>query len=185
MATQADPVPRTPLLDRMRAALPLALLCAGCAPARDPPPTLFFGGLPVSGRLADAKRAGFNDCFNMDAVHVRCRRHGVMFANAGPYEAAVDLQGAEGESGFDQLVLWHVRDNYAVYDVADAFERAGWRHCSTGDDRRGDQIIYTRSGSPVRVSMDLSYYAKRRIRFIPEWNRRERRCAPERPSRGP
>ena len=161
------------------AALIAAVLCTGCEPVRAPPPTLFFDGLPVSGRLIDAQRAGFDDCFSMDAVHIRCRRHAVMIANIGPYEAAVDLEGGNGEGGFDQLILWHDRDNYAVYKIADAFDHAGWKYCYTGEDRRGDQIIYMRKGSRVRVSMDISYYAKRRLRLIPEWNLRERRCVPE------
>lgn len=154
------------------------LLCAGCENHRAPPPATFYHGLPVSGRLADARRAGFTDCFNLDAVHLRCRRHAMMLAGGGPYEAAVDLEGGYGEGGFDEVTLWHDRDNYAVYAIADAFERAGWKHCYTGDDHWGDQIIYVRPGAPVRVSMDVSYYAKRRLRFIPAWNRRERRCRP-------
>lgn len=134
-----------------------------------------FGGLPISGGLADARRAGFTDCFQTDAVDLRCRRHGLWFMGQGPYEGAVDLAGGAGEGGFDQVVLWHDRDQHAVYAVADAFEHRGWRYCYTGD-VRGDQDIYTRTGAPFRVSMDLSYYGKRRLRLIPNWNRRERRC---------
>ena len=155
------------------------LLAAGCTPVRDPPPTLTFMGLPVSGARADAERAGFDDCFNIDAVHVRCRRHAITVAGSGPYEGAVDLVGAAGEGGFDQLILWHLRDNYAVYAIADALERADWRWCYTGDDHRGDQMIMTRAGMPVRASMDLSYYAKRRFRLLPAANRREPQCTPD------
>jgi len=103
----------------------------------------------------------------------------MMIYNGGPYEAAVDLEGSRGEGGFDELVIWHDRDNYAVYRIAETFERAGWKSCYTGDDRYGDQIIYTRSGRLVRISMDMSYYMKRRIRFLPDWNRRESRCVPD------
>ena len=160
-------------------ALIAAILCAGCQPVRAPPPTIFFDGLPVSGRLIDAQRAGFNDCYNSDAIHMRCRRHGMMIYNSGPYEAAVDLEGSHGQGGFNELVIWHEWDNYAVYRIADTFERAGWKSCYTGDDRFGDQIIYTHSGRLVRISMDMSYYMKRRIRFLPDWNRRESRCVPD------
>ena len=51
-------------------------------------------------------------------------------------------------------------------------------HCETGNERWGDQDIYTRQGVPVRVSMDLSYYGKRRARILPPWNQRERSCTP-------
>lgn len=152
------------------------LLSVRHEPVRVPPPIVYFAGLPVSGRLEDAQRAGFNDCFATDAVHLRCRRHAVPVGNTGLYEAAVDLNGSEGQGGFDQLVLWHDRDNHAVFEIANALKRAGWTYCYTGDGRWADQAIYTRDGSPVRVSMDVSYYSKRRLRMIPDWSRRERRC---------
>lgn len=158
------------------ALLAATLLGAGCAPVRTPPPSLFFGGLPVSGRLADAQRAGFTACVDLDASHIRCRRHGVMVDQAGPFDAAVDLVGSHGEGGFDQLTLWHDSDNDVVFKIAAALERGGWVKCLTGDGRSGDQAIYTRIGSPVRLSMDISYWGKRRMRVIPEANRRERRC---------
>ncbi len=154
------------------------LLCAGCEPVGAPPPTVFFAGLPVSGRLGDAQRAGFTDCVDLDAIHIRCRRHGVMVEQAGPYDAAVDLAGRNGAGGFDQLTLWNDRDNDAVFRLTAALEGAGWARCLTGNGRAGDQAIYTRQGSPVRLSMDISYWSKRRIRVIPAWNRRERRCVP-------
>lgn len=147
-------------------------------PGRGPPPSVFYAGLPVSGKLEDALGAGFDDCFATNAVNMRCRRHAVTIASTGPYEAAVDLKGSKGAGGFNQLVIWHDRDNYAVFQIADALRRAGWKQCYTGDDRWGDQSIFTRSGSTVRASMDMSYYSKRRMRMIPEWNRRERRCVP-------
>ncbi len=55
-------------------------------------------------------------------------------------------------------------------------ERHGWRVCFTGEGSRGDQAIYTRANAPVRISMDLSYWGKRRLRVIPEWNNRDPRC---------
>ena len=128
--------------------------------------------------MADARRAGFDACFNMDAINVRCRRRGVMFEEFGPYEAAVDLKGSDGQGGFDEVILWHIRDNDDVFKVKDMLKERGWSECWTGTDRAGDQAILTREGSPVRVFMDLSYYAKRRLRFVPEWNKRERRCTP-------
>ncbi len=139
---------------------------------------MFFAGLPVSGRLADAQRAGFTDCVDLDAVHIRCRRHGVIVQVSGPYEAAVDLAGSRGEGGFDQLTLWRDRDNDGVFKIAEALERAGWTKCLTGNGRVGDQAIYTLAGSTVRASMDISYWGRRRLRLIPEWNTRERRCEP-------
>ncbi|MFA5964435.1 MAG: hypothetical protein WC804_10495 [Sphingomonas sp.] len=159
-----------------KAWLSALLLLAGCGPHRPPPARLMFAGLPVSGSLADAKRAGFTDCIQLDAISLRCRRHGVMLEGSGPYEAALDLVGGDGSGGFDQLILWHDRDQYAVYKITDALEKQGWRHCNTGTEDRGDQIIYTRKDMPVRISMDLSYWDKRRLRVMPAANRTERRC---------
>lgn len=158
------------------ATLAIALAGTACTPVRAPPPTVVFAGLPVSGRLADARGAGFTECVDLDSVHIRCRRHGVMVATAGPYDAAVDLVGSHGEGGFDQVTLWDDRDNDTVFRLATALEAAGWRKCLTGDGRAGDQAIYTLPGAPVRASMDISYWGKRRLRLIPEWNRHERRC---------
>lgn len=110
---------------------------------------------------------------------MRCRRHAVMLEGQGPYEAAVDLVGGRGKGGFHELTLWHDTDQYAVYKIRDALRNRGWRYCYTGTDRRGDQVIYTRKGVPVRISMDLSYWGKRRLRLIPEWNDKEQRCDPD------
>ena len=154
----------------------MLLLLAACTPHRAPPPRVSFEGLPVSGTLADAHRAGFTDCVQPDWDSLRCRRHGAMLKGAGPYEAAVDLVGGDGGGGFDELILWHDRDQYAVYGITDVLEKQGWRNCSTGAGDRGDQIIYTHAGMPVRISMDLSYWGKRRLRVIPGWNRKERQC---------
>ncbi|MEG3178055.1 hypothetical protein U1872_17570 [Sphingomonas sp. RB3P16] len=156
-----------------RGAMLLALLFAGCSAPPPPPASVSFGGLPVSGSLADAKRAGFIDCVSPNWGSQRCRRHGVYLAGAGPYEAAVDLPDG---GGFDELTLWHDGDQYAVYKITDVLDRTGWRNCSTGDGERGDQIIYTKPGVAVRVSMDLSYWGKRRLRLLPASNRKEKRC---------
>ena len=156
----------------------LAMGCPGCQPVRDPPPSVYFEALPASGTLRDAQRAGFTDCVDMDAVHIRCRRHGVIVVGSGPYDAAVDLEGSRGQGGFRELTLWHDRDNDAVFRIANILERAGWTKCFTGDGRWGDQAIYTRSGAPIRFSMDISYWAKRRMRMIPESNRHDRGCTP-------
>ncbi|SOB86890.1 hypothetical protein SAMN06297144_2001 [Sphingomonas guangdongensis] len=150
----------------------------GCSEVRDPPPTLLAQGLPISGTRADARRAGFTECVNMDAVSLRCRRRAIRVGPLGPFEAAVDMVGSDGEGGFDQLTIWHERDNNAVYGIARLFAAAGWKHCYTGDGARGDQMILSHPAARVRVSMDVSYYAKRRIRLVPDWNRRERRCTP-------
>ena len=152
------------------------LLLAACGPERHPPARLMFGGLPVRGSIADARAAGFTDCVQPDWDSLRCRRHKVVFQGAGPYEAAVDLVGHDGGGGFDQLILWHGQDQYAVYKITDVLDRQGWTNCSTGDGERGDQIVYSHAGAPVRMSMDLSYWGKRRLRVLPASNTRERRC---------
>ena len=149
------------------AAVTTAVTVGGCEPVRSPPPSVSFAGLPVSGSVHDAQKSGFTDCVHLDAVHIRCRRHGVMIDGAGPYDAAVDLVGSNGEGGFDQLTVWDDRDNDAVFRLAAALERGGWTKCLTGDGRVGDQAIYTSAGAPVRASMDISYWSKRRLRFIP------------------
>lgn len=109
---------------------------------------------------------------------MRCRRDNIFVLGHGPFNAAVDLRGADGSGGFDQLTIWHDRDQDAVYAIADELVRRGWKACATGDDEPGDQNIYTRPGARVKVSMDLSYWGKRRIRILPTWNRKERGCSP-------
>lgn len=108
---------------------------------------------------------------------MRCRRNGIFLLGQGPFNAAVDLAGSDGSGGFNQLTIWHDRDQYAVYAMGDAVEREGWKSCSTGVDDRGDQIIYARRGAAVKFSMDLSYWGKRRFRILPTWNRTERNCS--------
>lgn len=153
-------------------------LLAGCGHSDDrpPPPSLTVQGLPVSGTLGDALKAGFNTCVDITKTEMRCRRSGVMFQGFGPFNAAVNLNGRKGASGFDQLTLWHDQDQNALLAVATALERRGWRTCFTGEGHRGDQGIYTHPGEPVRISLDLSYSGKRRLRVIPQWNKRERSC---------
>ena len=161
----------------MRNGLPMALaLLAGCGgPDHPPPPPLSFEGLPVSGSREDAEKAGFTWCV-ADTTEMRCRKNGVTFLGHGPLNAAVDLNGRNGGGGFDQLTLWHDRDQNAVVLIGTLLERRGWRSCFTGEDRKGDQAIYTHERAPVRVSMDISYWGKRRLRLIPTWNNREPRC---------
>lgn len=160
-----------------RACLVVAMApIGGCGgPDRPPPPSLTVDGLPVSGRLSDARRAGFTRCISFTA-EMRCRRGGVLILGFGPFNAAVDLDGSNGGGGFDQLTLWHDRDQSAFIPLVNELERRGWRSCYTGEGSRGDQGIYTHPAAPVRLSMDLSYWTKRRLRLIPHWNKRERRC---------
>lgn len=155
----------------VRAAIAIAaLLLAGCnsEPPAPPPPSLAYAGLPVSGSLADARRAGFDQCLQMDGGHLRCRRSGVMLLGAGPYEAALDLTGGDGASGFRQITLWHDRDQSAVLKVSEALKKQGWAFSYTGEGGRGDQMILTKKGAPVHFSIDLSYWGKRRVRILPE-----------------
>lgn len=153
-----------------RAALVATLLVAGCSaePPAPPPPSLGYAGLPVRGSLADAKRAGFGQCIRMDGGHLRCRRSGVLLLGEGPYEAALDLTGGDGASGFRQITLWHDRDQSAVLKVGEALKKQGWAFSYTGEGGRGDQMILTRPGAPVHFSIDLSYWGKRRVRILPE-----------------
>lgn len=157
------------------AAAVLLLMVAGCKQYPPPPAYEEFDGLPISGSLADARKAGFTNCFH-DNVGMRCRRDDVTFQGYGPYKAAVDLGGSDGRGGFHELWLWHDEDQSAVFEIGKVLEAKGWRTCSTGIDTRGDQVIYTKAGAPVRLSMDISYWGKRRMRVIPNWNTRERRC---------
>jgi hypothetical protein len=99
-----------------------------------------------------------------------------MIRGFGPFSAAVDLRGKDGRGGFDQLTLWHDFDQDAAILLVQALERQGWRSCFTGEGMRGDQGIYTHPSASARISMDLSYWGKRRLRIIPQWNNRERRC---------
>jgi hypothetical protein len=160
--------------------LAAALLAGGCTPNRQPPPERAFGGLPIAGDMEAAQRAGFRRCFNMDAINVRCRRAGVMLYGHGPYQAAIDLRGSKGQSGFDHLTLWHDTDQDALYQVLLSLHRNGWRSCHTGSDHAGDQAIFTHPSVPIRISMDISYYGERRLRIFPSWKpqKMSSRCVP-------
>lgn len=154
----------------------LLIVLVRCEPAYAPPPPYrSFAGLPISGALADARRAGFGRCL-ADNVTLRCRRSGVRLLGRGPYEAALDLPGSDGRGGFDHLTLWVRDDQQAVYAVGDALKARGWSECYSGVGSRGDQAIFTRAGAPVRVSIDLSYWMKRRLRIFPEAIRGKPEC---------
>jgi hypothetical protein len=141
-----------------------------CEPAFPPPPPFrTYAGLPVTGSRADVERAGFGDCL-ADNVNLRCRRSGVHFFGEGPFEAAIDLPGGDGRAGFDHLTLWVRDDQNVVQRVGKVLRKRGWQVCYTGEGVRGDQAIHTRAGSPVRVSIDLSYWMKRRLRVFAEDN---------------
>lgn len=145
----------------------IAVLVTACNQHQQPPPpSLTFAGLPVSGGLPDAQRAGFTDCFADNGV-MRCRRNGFMFEHRGPFDGAVDLDGDDGSGGFDHLTLWHDTDQDALVSVTDGLTNEGWSECFTGNGRWGDQAIYKKQGSPVFLSMDISYWSKRRLRVFP------------------
>lgn len=132
------------------------------------PATQFFNGLPIAGQWQDAEKAGFTYCVNLK-VTMRCRRGGLMLMGHGPFSGAVDLDGGDGRGGFHQLTLWHDRDQDAPIDVAQDLERQGWQSCRTMQHGWGDQHIFRQRGSTLRISIDVSYYGKRRIRVMPEW----------------
>jgi hypothetical protein len=160
-------------------ALVLFAPVTGCSPRRSPPPSLWFDGLPVAGSLADAKRAGFNTCVSF-TTYLHCRRFGVTIAGLGPFDAALDLYGSDGSGGFDELTVWNSKDSEYVFSLADALRNQGWSECftgrGTGDQAVGDQAIYSRKGASAFISLDLSYWATRRFRVIPNWKRSEKRC---------
>ena len=170
-------MPRRTGTRRSLLAIPLATLAACGGPTRPPPPPLSFDGLPVSGSLDDAHRSGFTNCYR-DTTEMRCRRNGVTLLGFGPFNAAVDLDGSNGGGGFDQLTLWHDRDQNAFLPLGAALRRQGWSFCFTGAGNRGDQEIWVRPNAQVRISIDLSFWGKRRLRLIPTWNNREPSCRP-------
>ncbi|WP_294092591.1 hypothetical protein [Sphingomonas sp.] len=146
-----------------------AVLVAGHDSPPPPPGALLLGALPVQGSLTDALRAGFTYCVNTTANRLRCRKEDVTLMGQGPYGAAVDLRGGDGRGGFRQLTLWSNDDQEAVWTIGKLLKRNGWSLCRTGPSEfRGDQEIYTRAGSPVRFSIDISYWGKRRVRVLPE-----------------
>jgi hypothetical protein len=162
---------------RLRAALLAPLLLTGCEPPhRPPPPTLLYEGLPVRGSMADAVRAGFNDCMK-DSQTVRCRRKDTKLLGYGPYLAVVRPLYSDGSGGFEEVTFYNDWDQSAVLPIGAFLEKSGWTICRTGqDENHGDQVIYTKAGSPVRFSMDLSYWGKRRFRILPEANQPKGHC---------
>jgi hypothetical protein len=139
------------------------------------PRAMRFEGLPVQGSLADAQRAGFIDCYK-DTRSVRCRRDRVTVKGLGPYNAAVDLLYGDGSGGFYELTVWSEGDQADLYAVGHLLMKQGWAQCRTGGEFWGDQEIYTRPGSPIRFSIDISYWGKRRLRILPELNQPKGHC---------
>jgi hypothetical protein len=156
---------------RASVALLVMFLLAACGHQYTPtPPHTAFEGLPVSGSLADAHFAGLTRCYPIGDMY-HCRKNDVWFQGQGPFVAAVDMTGSDGSGGFQQLVLWHDRDQDALFAVGDALKRQGWKECLTGEGRRGDQAIYTRPGEPITITIELSYAGKRRLKLLPPWNK--------------
>ena len=155
--------------------LPFLVHWRAVADYGSPPARQLFEGLLVAGSLRDAEQAGFTYCIDFK-VTLRCRRSGLMLMGHGPFKAAVDLVGGDGRGGFHQLTLWHDWNQDMPIDVAQDLERQGWDSCRTMLNNAGDQHIFKRKGSPLRISIDISYYGKRRIRIIPDWRGPEPHC---------
>lgn len=149
-------------------------ILSACGPAAPPPPDLAYEGLPVAGTRAFAERLGFTPCFDTSNA-LRCRKERVSFRDAGPFRAAVDLAG-RGDSGFRQVTLWHDTDQNAFLTVSETLRNGGWHICRTGREDRGDQAIWRKAGEPVRISIDLSYWGKRRLRLLPEQGQPTGKC---------
>lgn len=150
---------------RQGMALLIGLLVTGCAPT-PPPPNQAFEGLPVMGDQAFAEKLGFAPCFPTSNA-IRCRKEGVTLFGKGPFRGAVDMKEGKG-SGFYELTLWHDSDQDSVLVLNPVLKAQGWQLCRTGQEDRGDQEIWTRAGSKVRFSVDISYWGKRRFRILPE-----------------
>jgi hypothetical protein len=142
-------------------------LLASCGEARQPPAAFSFEGLPLSGSLADARRAGFTDCLSHN-VEMRCRKEGVFFQRHGPFSAAVDLQGGDGEGGFDHLTLWHSSDQSALVAITNVVRDQGWGECLTpvGSGWEG-RAVYQRKSSPIFIALDLTYWDRRTLKVYP------------------
>ncbi|WP_344707741.1 hypothetical protein [Sphingomonas swuensis] len=138
-------------------------LLSSCEEERQPPATFLFELLPVSGSLADARRAGLTDCVSHN-VEMRCRKEGLFFRRHGPFSAAVDLGGGDGAGGFDHLTLWHSSDQSALVAVTNDLRSEGWSECLTpsGADWKG-KAIYQQRGSPVFLALDLTYWDRRSL----------------------
>lgn len=160
---------------RTLAILGTLMLAGGCEAPTAPPRNLLIDGLPVAGTLAFAHRSGFRQCLDFNNA-LRCRRDGIFLVGEGPYSGAVDAGGSNGGEGFRQLTLWSERDQDAVLAVGDKLSDHGWTLCRTGTQDRGDQDIYTRPGSRVRVSIDTSFWGKRRLRLIPDFGQPTGKC---------
>lgn len=157
----------------------LLAVLSSCGEERHPPAASMFGDLPVSGSLADAQRAGFIACI-AGAVDMRCRREGVSFAGQGPFSAAVDLVGGDGAGGFDHLTLWHATDQSALVAIVDKLRTDDWSECLTPQGSRWEgQAIYQRTGAPIFVSLDLSYWSKRRLVIYPARPATIPKCRPQ------
>lgn len=152
-------------------------LASGCGRADDapPPPRLSFQGLPVTGDLDLARQAGFTSCLEYN-IYFRCRREGVMFEGVGPFHAAVDARGTDGASGFREVSLWSVENQHILPRLARRLVSEGWSECRTGEEDRGDQHILTKAGSPVRLSIDITYWGNRRLRILPEAGQETGKC---------
>ncbi|WP_066797125.1 hypothetical protein [Sphingomonas soli] len=158
-------------------AIVAGVLIAGHEPIFPPPRGLWLGTLPVQGDRADAMRAGLTHCTSATRNRLRCRKDGVMLMGLGPYTAAVDMYGADGRGGFYQLTLWDSDDQDTVQEVGTRLKAQGWSLCRTAHNEfAGDQEIYTRAGAPVRFSIDISYWGKRRLRILPELNEPTGHC---------
>jgi hypothetical protein len=159
------------------AAIMILALTAACDREPDalPPANLSFESLPVAGDLAFARSAGFTRCMELGR-YLRCRREGIEFGGSGPYHGAVDALGDEGRSGFHEVSLWSETDQSALSRVGNAMVADGWQECRTGEEDRGDQRILTKAGSPVRISIDITYWGNRRLRIIPERGQATGRC---------
>lgn len=139
-------------------------LLASCGEARQPPAAFLFEDLPVSGSLADARRAGFTACLSGN-VDMRCRKEGVFFRRHGPFSAAVDLQGGDGAGGFDHLTLWHALDQSALVAITNVLRDEGWSEClkPMGSSWEG-RAIYQHKDSPIFIALDLTYWDRRTLK---------------------
>jgi hypothetical protein len=142
-------------------------LLASCNEARHPPAAFWFEGLPVTGSLADARRAGFTNCVSHN-IDMRCRKEGVLLRRHGPFSAAVDLAGGDGAGGFDHLVLWHPSDQGALVAITTELRKEGWSECLTpGGGAWEGQAIYRRKDSPIFIALDLTYWDRRTLKLYP------------------
>jgi hypothetical protein len=159
--------------------LPLVpLLLIGCEPRQKAPHAFLYEGWPIQGSMADAQRAGFTDCTKVSRF-VRCVRTGVMLKGKGPFIAAVDSLYDDGSGGFYELLFWYPgsQKDDGVNAVGALLAEQGWQLCRTGpNENTGDQEIYTKPGSPVRFSIDISYWGKRRLRILPELHQPTGHC---------